>query len=716
MDCNTCSKEPEHENELPGPRPASERGCTDLLCLILFAVFWVGMICIMGVSVANGDIDAITYGADYKGNRCGRGDFVNRSKTVYPRIEEDLFEQRQFILDRRPWLIKLYGLCVEECVDENDVKPNEDGVVTPVAVTNYNYAGDAAKDKQDVWPLYLPEVELLNRCFPYANVDDDVTEYCFDPDCKTVDKECALRGQGDKRSWEMKSQEDRDLCRVAKDEAFQVRFYPAQQSALQEYITGQLGSFLGFIESLNQSKTQIAVSAIVFTFVMCYVWMFSMRYVAKIVVYTMIFLLFAVLTIMCAVTFTYSCFIRDDSIYNCTKAEQRSLSYNGVSLESTDVFRAGFFVCLFLWIVFSISLCRLGNAIETCVAIVRESSVVVAAMPMLMLIPLGATCLVVGVLLYFLYIGVYIATAQAGTYEEFQDQFNQAGGYAAVVGSDPTYTQYALFSYHLFGTLWSLSFIVGAVMMVVAGGVSQWFFFRDNAKFYSPFPILTSLKTVVRFHLGTVAFGSLIIAIAQFLRIVLEYVDQRTKQLQDSNLVARLVLKCVKCCMWCLEKCLKFITGYAYIYTAIEGLGFCNAAKSTFVLIMKYPAQLYINHLVQFVLKLLQSITIPFISGLICYYWVNADGNPNAGYCAVITIIISFFLTRIFGAVYEVIIESIFVCSFRDRDMYDAAHTPQTIRNAFGMGSVTVETKPLAPKPVQKEPPPPAAPAPPPPE
>ena len=35
-----------------------------------------------------------------------------------------------------------------------------------------------------------------------------------------------------------------------------------------------------------------------------------------------------------------------------------------------------------------------------------------------------------------------------------------------------------------------------------------------------------------RFHLGSLAFGSLIIAIIQFVRLVLEYVDRKTQTMQ----------------------------------------------------------------------------------------------------------------------------------------------------------------------------------------
>ena len=204
--------------------------------------------------------------------------------------------------------------------------------------------------------------------------------------------------------------------------------------------------------------------------------------------------------------------------------------------------------------------------------------------------------------------------------------------------------------------------------MVIAGAVSKWYFTADKSKDLPRFPCCGSFRrtcryaprctsnrvstlpcpppvhtvsTLVRcdcawlsidghrelidvlgrFHLGSVAFGSLIIAIVQFIRLVLAYLDRKTKGLQvrvshqfcppsaalcgcthgiqqrrgligvvgmqsryvrgiclcphccDGTLCGPLcvlgqqrskiwkaIFCCIQCCMWCFEKCLKFIT------------------------------------------------------------------------------------------------------------------------------------------------------------
>ena len=36
-------------------------------------------------------------------------------------------------------------------------------------------------------------------------------------------------------------------------------------------------------------------------------------------------------------------------------------------------------------------------------------------------------------------------------------------------------------------------------------------------------------------------------------------------------MVLKLGMKCVQCCMWCLQKTVEFVSFYGYVYVAIEG-------------------------------------------------------------------------------------------------------------------------------------------------
>lgn len=73
---------------------------------------------------------------------------------------------------------------------------------------------------------------------------------------------------------------------------------------------------------------------------------------------------------------------------------------------------------------------------------------------------------------------------------------------------------------------------------------------------------------LVRYHLGTVAFGALIIGIVRLIRAIISFVQKRLKR-YDNDLV-RGILWCCQCCLWCFECALKFLTRNAYIETGIQ--------------------------------------------------------------------------------------------------------------------------------------------------
>ena len=85
--------------------------------------------------------------------------------------------------------------------------------------------------------------------------------------------------------------------------------------------------------------------------------------------------------------------------------------------------------------------------------------------------------------------------------------------------------------------------------------------------------ILSAFYRLLRFHLGTAAFGSLIIAIIQMIRIILKYLEHKVKDWEKKGCSGPLLyilkgaLSCAQCVLWCFEKCMKFININAYIET-----------------------------------------------------------------------------------------------------------------------------------------------------
>ena len=66
-----------------------------------------------------------------------------------------------------------------------------------------------------------------------------------------------------------------------------------------------------------------------------------------------------------------------------------------------------------------------------------------------------------------------------------------------------------------------------------------------------------------RFHSGSLAFGALIIAILQLIRAIFAYIKRKLKGREGS--IGKALLCIFQCCLWCLEKFLKYINRQAYI-------------------------------------------------------------------------------------------------------------------------------------------------------
>jgi len=65
-------------------------------------------------------------------------------------------------------------------------------------------------------------------------------------------------------------------------------------------------------------------------------------------------------------------------------------------------------------------------------------------------------------------------------------------------------------------------------------------------------PILASLYRTIRYHLGTIAFASLIIATVQFIRITVKYIEQRTRT-NPPNYLQKAIFCILQCCLKCIE-------------------------------------------------------------------------------------------------------------------------------------------------------------------
>ncbi|XP_044269672.1 choline transporter-like protein 3 [Tribolium madens] len=130
------------------------------------------------------------------------------------------------------------------------------------------------------------------------------------------------------------------------------------------------------------------------------------------------------------------------------------------------------------------------------------------------------------------------------------------------------------FCFLFFMGYWIFLFIEGCQCMVVAGTIASYYFSRNRDNLEGQY--CKNVRIVVRFHLGSVATGSLLITIAAMIRILVEAATSS----EDSNNWAWIILKCIiNCILKLIEEIINYFSQKAYIMTAIHGKNFWSSGK-----------------------------------------------------------------------------------------------------------------------------------------
>ena len=153
--------------------------------------------------------------------------------------------------------------------------------------------------------------------------------------------------------------------------------------------------------------------------------------------------------------------------------------------------------------------------------------------------------------------------------------------------------------------------------------------------------VLRAIRTTFQYHLGSAAFGSLIIAIIKTIRAFIAKLQKDAKKLAAGGgkaavAIAKVVLCALQCCMWCIEKCAKFLNKHAYIQIAIFSYSFCKAARKAFFLILRNLLLIGAVKIVSEFVLLLILILIPVSTTFLAYCFLVSDtfdlklGSPVA--------------------------------------------------------------------------------------
>ncbi|CAM9409984.1 unnamed protein product [Scytosiphon promiscuus] len=318
------------------------------------------------------------------------------------------------------------------------------------------------------------------------------------------------------------------------------------------------------------------------------------------------------------------------------------------------------YACAFLFFCLAVFL---RKQIALANGIIKESVRAIGRVKMMFFMPLLQCIAIVAFLFPWTIYSVYTASMADITTREVAGLIVRSFEYSDEVEKRGWYLLFIFF--------WTTQFVVAMGQIVVALSVVKYYFTRDvetvdNSAFWK------SLKEGLRFHTGTAAFGSLIIAIIKTIRAVLTYVQ---KKLQSSgNKVAQAALCCLSCFFWCLEKCIKFINKNAYIQVAIFSTSFCRSSKNAFWLIARNLARVgavtVVTDFVVFIMKLVIGLGTAGATYMFLQNFMKDELYSPLG-PVLFAGVMAYFVASSFAALLGMTTLTILQCFIADEEMFE---------------------------------------------
>lgn len=665
----------------------SERKCRDTLCCLFFFLFWVGMVVIAGVAFHKGHPTRLLYGTDYLGRTCGEDEVHGLKYITYPRTAEDYLIN----LGVNPLDMKFYGVCVSACPHQFDVVCNSNPALlaliaaSPALYSQANMlacanrtspapAGVACNTVIDnCWVTPVDTVSTLFHCLPVKEYNQTNVAKCIFPSTVTS----ALS----------------PFCVLAEESVSGTVQKPAHQNLVFEYLSTGAAVWSRYFGDIQRTWYVIVICGVLVAMVLSLVWLLLMKWFTFAMV-----VLAIVLTVCICIAITLFCYFKAgilDATTVSSFTDQVSSTYSNKlqdSLTASEQNKTRFKIAAYVFTVITILIVcvavALRKSIATAVNVIKLGVRAVGNAPGVLIFPVFTVVLLVSLLIWWVFVAAAMASSGTITLSDlapFNSTFSSLPSLNTnfSVVKDDNIMKYLLI-YHFFGLLWTNQFIQGIGMVTIAGACSGWYFSCNETlnpdveklRYAQPrFATLASFLRTVRYSLGSIAFGGLLIAIVQAVRAALAYAQRQSKQLAEGNRAVKALVCCVQCCLKALQAFIEVVTRNAYIYIALKGSSFCEAGRNVFSIMSANIMVLAVVNLLSEIIAFLGKVLVSCASGFICFWYVErtakfgpggTDEVSSSWLPVILSMLFAYCVSSGFLYVYDMAVDSMLVCHILD--------------------------------------------------
>uniref|UniRef100_A0A8C8D4J5 Choline transporter-like protein n=1 Tax=Oncorhynchus tshawytscha TaxID=74940 RepID=A0A8C8D4J5_ONCTS len=458
------------------------------------------------------------------------------------------------------------------------------------------------------------------------------------------------------------------------------------------------------------SSWQWIIAALVIAMVVSFLFLLLLRFIAPVMVWVLIFGVLAV--------GAYGKSIDNNRCGNMSTSIKSAVSITDIGfttdfkvyLQVKETWLAFLIILSVVEGILLLTLIFLRTRILIAIALIQESSKAVSHMMSTLFYPLITFVLLVVCVAYWGITALYLATSGIPVYKvvalnSTQDNCGQIGGnetcdpqtfynstdYSWCRSARCIFIKYNnegllqrnLFNlqiYNVVAFLWCVNFVIAMGQCSLAGAFASYYWSLNKPSDIPTFPLSQAFIRTIRYHVGSLAFGALILTLIQIIRIILEYLDHKTRAAQ--NPCSRFLMCCLKCCFWCLEKFIKFLNRNAYIMIAVYGKNFCVSAKNAFMLLMRNIVRVVVLDKVTDLLLFFGKMLVVGGVGVLAFFFfsgrIRLPGSNfrtemlNYYWMPIIVVVVgAYLIAHGFFSVYSMCVDTLFLCFLEDLERHD---------------------------------------------
>lgn len=639
------------------------------------------------VALSGGDPNLLTYGFDSGGYLCGTanglwGDEGNATVTTGPNFAKRTSLMYYDVTDYPTMTVSpAKAVCMSSCPTTTIAS----GLSSASFVCNYaGFEGYASATVDEYETQYYDSLSVADKassiamsgpCYPVLVPYTPVMNRCVP---SVTEEQLAALSSGSASS-DMSS-----TGMSTADLVSNINSMSSSRDMIQDYL-----------EDLLKAWLVILVCGFLGGLVFSIVWMIFLRYFSGCMAWVTVVgvnLLLIILTLYCALKAGLLDIGAVDAVGVTTTTTSTNSTLTGTSgaigvdlnaSDDAELFEIATYVMAVVAGVALLFTLLMIRRLMIAIACLKVATQAIAAMPMILFSPLIPMLMNVLFMTWACFVAVYLYAS---------GELKKGSDGTVTISWNETLQYMGL--YHLFGVFWTTQFIAGFGVMMTAGAIASYYWQREEMP---RGPIRKSIGRATRYHLGSIALGSFIVAVVQFVRAIMEYVNKKTKKLQDTNPVVKLFMCCIRYCLWYLEKVLKYINRNAYILVAVKGYSYCYSAVQAIKLIilnmMRIAAVNTVGDFLTWLGKVIVCGLCGFLAFLMCDLPMYTD-TDSANYLSspilpiIVTAFIGYVEADVFLSVYEMAVDTILLSFCEDCGTQGGPHyAPPLLMSALGKGT-----------------------------